>query len=124
MRGVRNKYCLKSTGMIMTLVNIAFIIVELFLCGYQFRQTHQNWTSNGEYRVLGILQLSAVIFIFVSIVMGFLLFSWLSESKGAHCVVCSIFYSFYLVYFGKWFINATYLSYITFYVNSRIHWEY
>lgn len=78
---VRNKYCIKSAGMILTLVNIALMIVDIFLCGYQFRQTHQNFTSHGEYRVLGILQLCLVLFLFVSIFIAFVLFSCLSENK-------------------------------------------
>ena len=84
---VQNKFCIKATGMILTLVNIIFFIIIVFLCGFSYHQTYQPWTSHGGYYLIGVFQLTSILFELVAIVLGFLLFSQCSENKQWNIIV-------------------------------------
>lgn len=72
---------LKKIGLISNICLSILILVCIFIVGFDFKETHITWTSHGEWRHLGALQIIIVIVAFVVIILGFIAFTCCSSSK-------------------------------------------
>lgn len=78
---------IKSKGMILTAILSVFIFINIFLAGFDYRQTLHRWNSHGGYRVIGALEITLVVVAFVIIILSFLSFSVCYRTKGVVIIV-------------------------------------
>ncbi|MCQ2816718.1 MAG: hypothetical protein MJ252_05565 [archaeon] len=57
-------------GFILSIFFLIFVIVDIFLCGFQYRVADMRWSKIGPYRVIGVLELTQVIFAFLVAIFG------------------------------------------------------
>lgn len=59
-----------KTAKLISIIVLILIIVDIFLAGFQYRQTDQRWSQEGSYFIIGVLQIIFVVVSFVIIVFG------------------------------------------------------
>ena len=82
----QSKDSIQSYGLILTLIYFIFLIVNIFLAGFDFKESHQNW-AEGPYKVIGILQLISVCVGFIIVILGILVFKILKDKTGFTAIV-------------------------------------
>ena len=85
-----NKAVVKSKGIRMTVILSIFIVVCIFLAGFQYRQTLHRWNEDSPYRVVGAVEITLVVFAFTIVLFSFLAFSCCSKSRGLFIVLVSL----------------------------------
>jgi hypothetical protein len=76
-------------GLTLTIVFFIFLIPNIFLAGYDYKETHIKWIKS-PYKFIGPLQLASVCGGFVSVLLGFLTFGM--NNKGLAGLVRINFY--------------------------------
>lgn len=61
-------------GTCLTFVFFIVVIVEIFLAGFQYRVVDMRWSKVGPFRVMGVLELTQVVFAFVVALIGVISF--------------------------------------------------
>jgi heme/copper-type cytochrome/quinol oxidase subunit 2 len=82
----QNKDSIQLYGFILTIIYFIFLIVNIFLAGFDFKESHQNW-AEGPYKVIGILQLIVVCVGFIIVILGFLSFKIFKDNTGINAIV-------------------------------------
>ena len=77
----------KSKGMGLTGMLFVFIVICIFLTGFDYRQAYHRWNEDSPSRVVGVLQLTFVVVAFVVVLLSFLSFSACSNSRGVILLV-------------------------------------
>lgn len=80
--GEQEKTALKQKGFLLSIILSVFIIICIFLAGFDYRQAIHRWTDESPYRVIGALQISIVVIAFIIIIISFLIFTMCSSNKG------------------------------------------
>jgi len=60
-------------GLSLTILFFIFLVPNIFLAGYDYKETHIKWLKS-PYKFIGPLQLASVCGGFVSVLFGFLTF--------------------------------------------------
>ena len=60
-------------GLSLTILFFIFLVPNIFLAGYDYKETHIKWLKS-PYKYIGPLQLASVCGGFVSVLFGFLTF--------------------------------------------------
>lgn len=89
-----DKAVVKSKGIRMTVILFIFIVVCIFLAGFQYRQTLHRWNEDSPYRVVGAVEITLVVFAFTIVLFSFLAFSCCSESRGFIVLVSLLLFDF------------------------------
>jgi heme/copper-type cytochrome/quinol oxidase subunit 2 len=82
----QSKDSIQLYGLMLTLIYFIFLIVNIFLAGFDFKESHQNW-AEGPYKVIGILQLVVVCVGFILVILGILAFKVFKENTGINAIV-------------------------------------
>ena len=82
----QSKDSIQKFGLILTIIYFIFLIVNIFLAGFDFKESHQNW-AEGPFKVIGILQLVMVCLGFFVVILGFLTFIILKNNNGLITIV-------------------------------------
>jgi len=82
----QTKENIEKYGLILTIIYFIFLIVNIFLAGYVFKESHQDW-AEGPYNVIGILQLVDVCLGFIIVILGFLSFQIFKDKKPINAIV-------------------------------------
>ena len=80
--GEQERFALKRKGFFLSIILFVFIIICIFLAGFDYRQAIHRWTDDSPYRVIGALQIALVVISFVLIILSFLIFTMCSTNKG------------------------------------------
>ena len=70
----QTKENIEKYGLILTIIYFIFLIVNIFLAGYVFKESHQDW-AEGPYNVIGML------------LLGFLSFQIFKDKKPINAIV-------------------------------------
>ena len=94
----QSKDSIQLYGLMLTLIYFIFLIVNIFLAGFDFKESHQNW-AEGPYKVIGILQLIVVCVGFIIVILGFLSFKIFKDNTGINAIVRKkkILKNFYII---------------------------
>ena len=76
----QSKDSIQLYGLMLTLIYFIFLIVNIFLAGFDFKESHQNWAE-------GILQLIVVCVGFIIVILGILVFKILKDKTGLTAIV-------------------------------------
>ncbi len=82
----QSKDSIQLYGLMLTLIYFIFLIVNIFLAGFDFKESHQNW-AEGPFKVIGILQLISVCVGFIIVILGILVFKILKDKTGLTAIV-------------------------------------
>ena len=61
-------------GFFLSLIFLIFVIVDIFLAGFQYRVADMRWSNISPYRVIGVLELTQVVFAFCVAIFGLVTF--------------------------------------------------
>lgn len=78
----------------LAIISLVFIIVDIFLVGFQYRQTDQRWTNFGAYFAIGVLEVMYVVFVFAITVFGIVVLSMCKENRRLNITVSIQFNNF------------------------------
>ena len=77
--GKQERFALKRKGFFLSIILFVFIVICIFLAGFDYRQAIHRWTDDSPY---GALQIALVVISFVLIILSFLIFTMCSTNKG------------------------------------------
>lgn len=69
-------------GLFLTFLIGVLSISPIFFSRFEYRQTHLNWIKEGPWTALGAAQISSVVVLFASFILGIMTFGICIQSKG------------------------------------------
>lgn len=84
-------------GFFLSLLFLIFVIVDIFLAGFQYRVADMRWSSISPYRVIGVLEITQVVVAFCVAIFGLITFKGNYQLLGGVNIFINNIYTFYIL---------------------------
>ena len=76
-----------SMATMFSFIALIFLICNIFLAGFQYNQADQRWSHEDGYFILGVLEITYVVIVFVITVFGIIVFL---AAKGSNVKIKTV----------------------------------